>query len=115
MSPADHCYAGAEDVACDFCTGRKLRALKFCLVCLFFLARYYEKNLQPCNDEATHSSSIHIHPLRHFEEVTTAVLELREKPQDILTDKRTNISQTETKVLLPQPEPKTRADFLKYA
>ncbi len=51
-----------------------------------FLARYYERHLQPCNDEATHSSSIHIHPLRHFEEVTTAVIELREKPQDVLTD-----------------------------
>ncbi|XP_053186883.1 E3 ubiquitin/ISG15 ligase TRIM25-like [Scomber japonicus] len=66
--------------------------------------------------EPTDSSSINIRPLRYFEDVTAAVSELRDKLQDILKDKGTNISLPETvvDVLLSEP-PKTRADFLKYS
>ncbi|XP_028279887.1 tripartite motif-containing protein 16-like [Parambassis ranga] len=65
--------------------------------------------------ESTHSSSINIHPLRSFEDVTAAVSELRDKLQDILSETWTNISLTEVDVLLSEPEPKTRAGFSKYS
>ncbi|CAJ1087192.1 tripartite motif-containing protein 16-like [Xyrichtys novacula] len=66
------------------------------------------------------SSRINIRPLRYFEEVTAAVSEVRDKLQDLLTETWTNVSQavTEVDVLLsepPEPEPKTRAGFLRYS
>ncbi|XP_054891404.1 tripartite motif-containing protein 16-like [Poeciliopsis prolifica] len=71
----------------------------------------------PAPSESTHSSSINIRPLRHFEDVTAAVSELRDKLQDVLRDSWTNISLmvTEVDVLLSAQEPKTRAEFLKYS
>uniref|UniRef100_A0A8D0APY1 E3 ubiquitin/ISG15 ligase TRIM25-like n=1 Tax=Sander lucioperca TaxID=283035 RepID=A0A8D0APY1_SANLU len=81
-----------------------------------FLHNY--SSLSPLS-ESTDSPSINIRPLRYFEDVTAAVSEVRDKLQDFLNEKLTNISLTVTEadVLLsnPQPEPKTRADFLKYS
>ncbi|KAM4745899.1 uncharacterized protein FYW61_016186 [Anableps anableps] len=67
--------------------------------------------------ESKHSSSIDVRPLRYFEDVTAAVSELRDKLQDILREKWTNVSLrvTDVDVLLSEPEPKTRDDFLRYS
>uniref|UniRef100_A0A3P9IEZ1 B30.2/SPRY domain-containing protein n=1 Tax=Oryzias latipes TaxID=8090 RepID=A0A3P9IEZ1_ORYLA len=79
-----------------------------------FLLNY--PSLPPLS-ESTHSSSINVQPLRYLEDVTAAVSELRDKLQDILREEWTNISLTVTHVdvLLPEPEPKSRADFLKHS
>ncbi|XP_053300755.1 uncharacterized protein LOC128459853 [Pleuronectes platessa] len=66
---------------------------------------------------STHSSSIRIRPLRNFEDVTAAVSQVRGRLQDILSETETEILQivSQVDVLLPQPEPETRADFLRYS
>ncbi|XP_014880506.1 tripartite motif-containing protein 16-like [Poecilia latipinna] len=72
----------------------------------------------PALRESTHSSSINIRPLRHFEDVTAAVSELRDIMYDVLRDTWTNISLAISEVdtfLSVEPEPETRAEFLKYS
>ncbi|XP_030015360.1 tripartite motif-containing protein 16-like protein isoform X2 [Sphaeramia orbicularis] len=62
------------------------------------------------------SSHVHVRPQSYFEDVTTAVSELREKLQLSLTEEWTNISLSisQTQVLL-EPEPQTRTGFLRYS
>ncbi|KAM4714174.1 tripartite motif-containing protein 16-like [Anableps anableps] len=67
--------------------------------------------------ESTHSSRIKIRPLRCFEDLTAAVSKLRDKLQDVLRDAWTNVSLmvTQVDVSWSEPEPKSRAEFLKYS
>ncbi|XP_012712013.2 tripartite motif-containing protein 16 [Fundulus heteroclitus] len=64
-------------------------------------------------------SDISAGPLTRFQDVTAAVSKLRDKLQDVLRDTGTNISPTASDVdaslASSQPEPKSRAEFLKYA
>ncbi|KAM9824558.1 finTRIM family, member 64 [Neosynchiropus ocellatus] len=64
-APADHHFAGPGDVACDFCTGRRRKARKSCLVCL---VSYCDHHLAPHLDGPAFKRHKLVEPTKDLEE-----------------------------------------------
>uniref|UniRef100_A0A8C4T5A7 E3 ubiquitin/ISG15 ligase TRIM25-like n=1 Tax=Erpetoichthys calabaricus TaxID=27687 RepID=A0A8C4T5A7_ERPCA len=64
-SPPPQNYAGPGDVECDFCTGKKFRAVKSCLTCM---ASYCQTHLQPHYEGSTWKGHKLVDPDRNLKE-----------------------------------------------
>lgn len=64
-APPNQSFAGANDVECDVCTGRKNKAVKSCLVCL---ASYCEVHVQPHFESAAFKKHKLVSASRRFHE-----------------------------------------------
>ncbi|KAM9831328.1 tripartite motif-containing protein 16-like [Neosynchiropus ocellatus] len=66
VQAADVCYAGPEDVSCDVCTGRKLKALKSCMTCL---VSYCDQHLRPHQEALAFRRHKLVHPCKQLKDI----------------------------------------------
>uniref|UniRef100_W5NKM0 Uncharacterized protein n=1 Tax=Lepisosteus oculatus TaxID=7918 RepID=W5NKM0_LEPOC len=75
LPPPAHSPAGPGDVLCDFCSRRKMRAVKSCLVCL---ASYCQTHLQPHYEAPAFKKHRLTSVSRHLQEICPDHQKLRE-------------------------------------
>lgn len=63
--PANLLYAGPDDVACDVCTSRKLKATTFCLVCL---VSFCEVHIRPHSESPAYKRHKLVQPSQNLQE-----------------------------------------------
>ncbi|XP_030609866.1 tripartite motif-containing protein 16-like [Archocentrus centrarchus] len=78
-APADHCYAQLEYVACDICTGRKMKAIKSCVVCLI---SYCEKHIRRHYGSPAFNEHKLINPYSMKTELKVRRLNIQQRIQD---------------------------------
>ncbi|PWA30009.1 hypothetical protein CCH79_00009769 [Gambusia affinis] len=101
---ADPHYAGPEDVPCDFCSERQRKAIKFCLVCQ---NANCEEHLEPHYEDFYLENHILVEPVKNLQQNCSSA----EVLQSLLWPEVELYTEC---ILLSEPEPKTRADFLNY-
>uniref|UniRef100_A0A3P9PSK6 B30.2/SPRY domain-containing protein n=1 Tax=Poecilia reticulata TaxID=8081 RepID=A0A3P9PSK6_POERE len=131
---ADPCYAGPEDVACDFCTPQRRGKIQQMIQSREEDVKLLQWEVEAINRSAdkTAEDSEKIFPqlirllqkrssevkqqIRSQQETQVSrVKDVQEKLEQEITEDSLTVTEVDVLLSEPQPEPKSRAGFLKYS